>query len=70
MQVSRKRKSENVTEHGPEESAPMAPVTEDAAAQEGLKRPPKASKVIRDSFPVWYTAVQCNGVERVVQRLE
>eukprot|EP00891_Asterochloris_glomerata_P008877 jgi/Astpho2/8877/Aster-05507 len=42
--VSRKRKSENVTEHGPEESAPMAPVTEDAAAQEGPKRPPKASK--------------------------
>ena len=71
VQASRKRKSESLTEHSAEESVPVALVTEGTAAQEGLERPLKATKVGRDSTLLCCTCstVQCNGVERVMQLL-
>ena len=63
VQASRKRKTETSTERSAEESAPVAPVTEDTGAQEAPERPLKATKVSRDS--TWLCLsfhVQCSGL--------
>ena len=68
VQVSRKRKSEDVTERSAEESAPVAPVAEDTGARAGLERPPKATKV-RGNSALLRCTLQCSGVQGVFQHL-